>query len=74
MKNQYDAIIIGAGLGGLTAGCFLAKNNAKVLVIEQNSKAGGFAVSFKRKGFVFDASLHNMGSFYENNSLRNGKV
>ncbi len=66
MNNKYDVIIIGAGLGGLSAGALLAKNNKKVLIIEQHTKPGGYASNFKRKGYVFDASLHNTGPIYEN--------
>jgi prolycopene isomerase len=58
MSEKYDVIIIGAGIGGLTAGAILARNGKKVLVLEKNPVVGGYAVCFKRKGFVFDASLH----------------
>ena len=68
-NNYYDAIIIGAGLGGLTSGCILSQSGKKVLVIEQHNKAGGFATNFKRKGFTFEAALHNMGSFFEYESF-----
>lgn len=36
MDNNYDAIIIGAGIGGLVAGNILAKNGQKVLILEKN--------------------------------------
>ncbi|MCX6000184.1 MAG: NAD(P)/FAD-dependent oxidoreductase [Chloroflexi bacterium] len=57
MKNQYDVVVIGAGLGGLTCGAFLAKEGLRVLVAEQHSKPGGCCTSFQRKGFVFDAGV-----------------
>lgn len=67
MKNEnIDIIIIGAGLGGLTAGAYLSSKRLKVLVIEQHDKAGGFATKFKRKDFTFDVSLHNFGPLYDN--------
>ncbi len=53
----YDVIIIGAGMGGLTAGALLAKDGLKTLVIEKHSIPGGYATSFKRKGFWFDSVL-----------------
>lgn len=54
LKEEYDALIIGAGIGGLTCGALLAKNGLKTLVVEQHSKPGGYVTSFKRKGFTFD--------------------
>ena len=57
---KYDIIIIGAGLGGLTAGAKLAKQGKKVLLIEQHFKPGGCATIFKRKDFIFEVGLHEM--------------
>lgn len=71
LKNdEYDVIIIGAGIGGLTCGCYLAKAGLKVLIVEQHHKAGGCCTSFKRKGFTFDATTHYLGGFRENGILR----
>jgi phytoene dehydrogenase-like protein len=44
-KKKYDAIIVGAGVGGLTVGTLLAKDGLKVLVLEQNDRPGGRALS-----------------------------
>ena len=41
LKDRYDVIVIGAGIGGLTCGALLAKNGLSVLVIEQHSRPGG---------------------------------
>jgi all-trans-retinol 13,14-reductase len=57
---KYDAIIIGAGLGGLTAGAKLAREGKKVLIIEQHSKPGGCATTFKRGDFTMEVGLHEM--------------
>lgn len=57
---KYDAIVIGAGLGGLTAGAKLAKEGKEVLLIEQHSKPGGCATTFRRKGFIVEVGLHEM--------------
>lgn len=57
---KYDAIIIGAGLGGLTAGAKLAKEGRKVLVVEQHSKPGGCATTFQRGDFTLEVGLHEM--------------
>ena len=63
--NSYDAIIIGAGIGGLVCGCYLAKAGMKVLIAEQHFKPGGYCTSFKRKGFTFDAAAHSFGGYRE---------
>ncbi len=57
---NYDAIIIGAGLGGLTAGAKLAREGKKVLLIEQHSQPGGCATTFKRGDFTLEVGLHEM--------------
>lgn len=58
--DEYDAIIIGAGLGGLSCGAAFARQGYKTLVLEQHRVPGGYASSFKRPGgFTFDASLHS---------------
>ena len=56
----YDYIIIGAGLGGLSAGINLALNNQKVLILEKNSLPGGLVTTFKRGRFEFDTSLYDL--------------
>ncbi|MHC4182940.1 MAG: phytoene desaturase family protein [Planctomycetota bacterium] len=61
MQSRYDVIILGAGIGGLVCGAFLAKSGKKVLIIERHSIPGGYCTSFKRKGFVFDAAVHHIG-------------
>ena len=60
LSPQYDAIIIGSGLGGLTCGAFLAKAGMKVLVLEQHRKIGGYAHSFKRRKYVFESGIHSV--------------
>jgi phytoene dehydrogenase-like protein len=57
---KYDVIIIGAGLGGLTAGAKLAHEGLKVLVVEQHSRPGGCATTFRRGDYTFEVGLHEM--------------
>ena len=58
-KPEYDAIVIGSGLAGLTSANMLAKNGYSVLLLEQHYQLGGLAACFKRKGgHIFDVSLH----------------
>ena len=58
--GTYDAVVIGAGLGGLSAAAAFARQGYKVVVLEQHGVPGGYASSFKRPGgFTFDVSLHS---------------
>jgi phytoene desaturase len=56
--RRYDAIIIGAGIGGLICANLLAKGGMKVLLLEKHFMLGGFCSGFRRKGFMFDAATH----------------
>jgi len=57
---KYDIVIIGSGLGGLTAGAKLAKEGKKVLLVEQHDRPGGCATTFRRRDFTFEVGLHEM--------------
>jgi all-trans-retinol 13,14-reductase len=60
--TEWDAIVIGSGLGGLTAAAYLAANGRRVLVLEQHYVAGGNAHVFRRKrAFEFDVGVHYIG-------------
>lgn len=56
-----DAVVIGAGLGGLTCALELARQGLKVCVLERHRVAGGYAHAFRRRGYHFDVSLHYVG-------------
>jgi phytoene dehydrogenase-like protein len=58
--ESADAIIIGAGVGGLTAAAHLARAGCKVIVLEQDSHIGGTAHVFKRGGFTFPTGPHSI--------------
>jgi phytoene dehydrogenase-like protein len=55
---RYDAVIIGAGLGGLTTAAILARAGRKVLVIERSNSVGGSASSYKVGDLFVEGSLH----------------
>ncbi len=57
LRESYDAIVVGAGIGGLTAASLLAKNKKSVLVLEQGSRPGGYCSSFEDRGCTFDVGL-----------------
>lgn len=54
VDKKYDVIVIGSGIGGLTAAAYLAQRKKKVLVVEQMPYPGGVICSFRHKGFYFD--------------------
>ncbi len=55
---RYEVVVIGAGLGGLTAGAILARAGRKVLVIERSNSVGGAASSYKSGDLFVEGSLH----------------
>jgi len=57
-RMQADAVVIGAGLGGLGAAGYLAKDGHRVVVLEHHAVPGGYAHEFKRRGFRFEVALH----------------
>ena len=60
--SKYDAVVIGAGTGGLSAALSLANVGKKVLLLEKHNLPGGCSSSFVRGRFEFDASLHEFCS------------
>jgi phytoene dehydrogenase-like protein len=62
-RGDVDAIVVGSGMGGLTAGALLARIAGKrVLVLERHWRAGGFTHTFERPGgYRWDVGLHYVG-------------
>ena len=58
VKDFYDVIVIGSGLAGLTSANCMARQGYSVLLLEQHYILGGLAQYFKRRGHIFDISLH----------------
>ncbi len=54
---NYDTIIVGGGIAGLTAGAYLAKAGKRVLLLEKNTICGGLVNTIEHNGFCFDAGL-----------------
>jgi phytoene dehydrogenase-like protein len=57
-QSQYDVIVVGSGLGGLTSANRLAAAGHSTLLLEHHTQLGGLATWFKRGGHIFDVSLH----------------
>ncbi|WP_055669709.1 phytoene desaturase family protein [Desnuesiella massiliensis] len=66
---MFDYIIIGAGMGGLSAGNFLTKYNKKVLILEKHNIPGGLITSFKRKGTQFNLGIESLYELKEGQTI-----
>lgn len=69
LAANYDAIIIGSGMGSLTTAAILAKEGQKVLILERHYTACGFTHIFKRKGFEWDVGIHYIGEVQRETSV-----
>uniref|UniRef100_A0A0B7AWV0 Amine oxidase domain-containing protein n=1 Tax=Arion vulgaris TaxID=1028688 RepID=A0A0B7AWV0_9EUPU len=70
VPENIDVIIIGSGIGGLTAGVLLTRAGKTVLVLEQHDQAGGCCHSFLEKGFEFDTGIHYIGGLQDSSVNR----
>lgn len=69
VEEEYDAIVIGSGIGGLVAGTQLAAKGARVLVLEKYLIPGGSSGYYERDGFTFDVGSSVMFGFSDKGNL-----
>ena len=71
LEEEWDAIVVGSGMGGLTTAVMLAKHAGKrVLVLERHYTAGGLTHTFHRPGFGWDGGLHYVGQMRPGEAVR----
>jgi all-trans-retinol 13,14-reductase len=61
LASEYDALVIGSGMSGLTSAALLSDLGWKVCVLEQHYTAGGYTHSYERKGYEWDVGVHYIG-------------
>jgi all-trans-retinol 13,14-reductase len=61
--TEYDVIVIGSGMGGMTTATALSRMDHKVLLLEQAQNIGGLTHTFSREGFTWDVGVHYCGTF-----------
>ncbi|HEY4617908.1 MAG TPA: NAD(P)/FAD-dependent oxidoreductase [Flavobacterium sp.] len=69
MKERYDVVVIGSGLGGLVSAIILAKEGYSVCVLEKNNQYGGNLQTFVRDKTIFDTGIHYIGGLAEGQNL-----
>ncbi|TDE31728.1 MULTISPECIES: phytoene desaturase family protein [Flavobacterium] len=69
MKEHYDVVVIGSGLGGLVSAIILAKEGYSVCVLEKNNQFGGNLQTFVRDKTIFDTGIHYIGGLSEGQNL-----
>ena len=60
MGSTFDVVVIGAGLGGLSAAAYLSRKGKRVLLLERHNVPGGYATSFVRGRYEFETALHEL--------------
>jgi NADPH-dependent glutamate synthase beta subunit-like oxidoreductase len=65
VRDRYDVVVVGAGIGGLTAAAMLAKKQLSVLLVEQHYMPGGCCASIRREGVTFDVGATVLYGFGE---------
>ena len=61
--DEFDVIVIGSGIGGMTTAAALSRMEHKILLLEQAQTIGGLTHAFSRNGFTWDVGLHYCGTF-----------
>ena len=69
IDDNYDAILIGSGIGSLVTAAALAKKGKKCLILERHYAPGGYTHTFKRRNYEWDVGVHYIGEVMRENSM-----
>ena len=69
MPDPWDAVIVGGGLAGLTCAALLGKAGCRAVLLEKNRRPGGYAVSYKTRGYRFDVAVQALGGCGEGGAV-----
>lgn len=69
MKDFYDVVVIGSGMGGLVAANIMAREGKSVCVLEKNNQYGGNLQTFVRERTIFDTGVHYIGGLDQGQNL-----
>jgi all-trans-retinol 13,14-reductase len=69
MVEEYDLVVVGSGLGGLTCAALFAKEGYRVCVLERNKQLGGNLQTFSRDKVIFDSGVHYVGGLGKGQNL-----
>lgn len=64
-EGSWDYVVVGSGIGGMTAAAMLSRLGRKVLIVEQHNIPGGFTQTFRRPGYRWDVGVHIVGEMSE---------
>lgn len=59
--SKRSILVIGAGIGGLAAGCYAQMNGYQTTILEMHATPGGMCTAWTRDGYTFDGCIHNLG-------------
>jgi len=69
MKEHYDVVVVGSGMGGLVSAIIMAREGKSVCVLEKNNQYGGNLQTFVRERTIFDTGVHYLGGLDKGQNL-----
>jgi len=69
--TDKSLLIIGAGIGGLSTGCYAQMNGYRVRILEMHNAPGGLCTAWRREGYTFDGCIHNLAGSSPKSAFHN---